>query len=63
MQGVETFVVRAWRGDPDDEPTTDDSLRGVVEHVATGASTPFRDADQLLEFLRSRPDPGGRPDG
>jgi hypothetical protein len=60
---VETFVVRAWREDPDAEPTTDDSLRGVVEHVATGASTPFHDADQLLEFLRSRRDPGGDPDG
>jgi len=58
---VETFVVRAWREDPDGEPTTDDSLRGVVEHVATGASTPFRDADQLLEFLRSRRGLGGSP--
>ena len=63
LPGVETFVVRAWREDPDDEPTTDDSLRGVVEHVATGASTPFRDAEQLLLFLRSRPGAGGRPDG
>lgn len=54
-------MVRAWREDPDGEPTTDDSLRGVVEHVATGVSTPFRDADQLLEFLRSGPRAGGRP--
>jgi hypothetical protein len=63
MPAVETFVVRAWREDPDGGSASDDSLRGVVEHVATGASTPFHDADQLLEFLRSRPRLGGRPDG
>lgn len=63
LRGVETFVVRAWREDPDGGSTSDDALRGVVEHVATGASTPFHDADQLLEFLRSRPSLGGRPDG
>jgi hypothetical protein len=60
---VETFVVRAWREDPDSEPTSDAGLRGVVEHVATGTSTPFRDADQLLDFLRSPCDPGGGPVG
>jgi hypothetical protein len=58
---VETFVVRAWRSAPDDEPL-DDTLRGVVEHVGTGASMPFRDVDQLISFLRSRPADGG-PDG
>ncbi|HKY68912.1 MAG TPA: hypothetical protein VJM49_21160 [Acidimicrobiales bacterium] len=60
---METFVVRAWRGEPDGDPTADGPLRGVVEHVATGASTPFRDAEQLLAFLRSGPDDGGPPDG
>jgi hypothetical protein len=58
---VETFVVRAWREDPDGEPTADDSLRGVVEHVATGASTPFRDAEQLLRFLRDSRSAGEAP--
>jgi hypothetical protein len=60
---VETFVVRAWRDEPDGDLTPDDSLRGVVEHVATGASARFTDADQLLTFLRSAPAPGGEPDG
>jgi hypothetical protein len=60
---VETFVVRAWRSStddisPDDEPA-DDTLRGVVEHVGSGASMPFRDVDQLISFLRSRPADGG----
>ena len=55
--------MRAWREDPDSEPTSDAGLRGVVEHVATGTSTPFRDADQLLDFLRSPCDPGGGPVG
>jgi hypothetical protein len=53
---VETFVVRAWRSDAEDEPASStDGLRGVVEHVATGTSMPFRDADQLVTFLRSAP--------
>ena len=57
-------MVRAWRPAADEGlPSDADALRGVVEHVATGASTPFHDADQLLEFLRSRRDPGGDPDG
>ena len=53
--------MRAWREDPDGEPTADDSLRGVVEHVATGASTPFRDAEQLLRFLRDSRSAGEAP--
>ena len=55
--------MRAWREDPDGAPETDGSLRGVVEHVATGASTPFSDAEQLLSFLRSPRGDGGPPDG
>ena len=54
-------MVRAWRDDPDGDATPDDSLRGVVEHVATGATTRFTDADELLTFLRARPAPGGDP--
>jgi hypothetical protein len=60
---VETFVVRAWRAAPDDmshdDEPADDTLRGVVEHVGSGASMPFRDVDQLISFLRSRPADGG----
>lgn len=53
LRHMETFVVRAWRPRADEALPHDDdrSLRGVVEHVATGASIPFRDADQLVAFL------------
>ena len=54
LRRMETFVVRAWRPRADEALPHDDddrSLRGVVEHVATGASIPFRDADQLVAFL------------
>jgi hypothetical protein len=53
---METFVVRAWRSGGD-ASTGDDVLRGVVEHVASGRTMPFRDVEQLITFLRS-PDGG-----
>jgi hypothetical protein len=54
---METFVVRAWRSDATDGLSTcDDTLRGVVEHVGTGTTMPFRDVEQLITFLRTRPD-------
>jgi hypothetical protein len=57
---METFVVRAWRSAGDDGPAGgDDTLRGVVEHVRTGAMVPFQDEEQLIDFLRARPDDGG----
>ncbi len=51
-------MVRAWRSDSveGDPSSDDDDLRGVVEHVASGTSMPFRDVDQLITFLRSAPD-------
>lgn len=51
-------MVRAWRSDSGegDPSTGDDALRGVVEHVASGTSMPFRDVAQLVTFLRSPPD-------
>ncbi|HEX6420345.1 MAG TPA: hypothetical protein VFZ77_17730 [Acidimicrobiales bacterium] len=60
---METFVVRAWRSHAGEEPADDgdEDLRGVVEHVASGTSTPFRDVDQLITFLRSAP--GGHAGG
>lgn len=47
-----TFVVRLWGPG---EPTGDgpEALRGVVEHVRSGQSKPFRDADALLALLRA----------
>jgi len=53
-------VVRAWRSAGDDDPAgDDDTLRGVVEHVGTGTTTPFQDEEQLIDFLRARPGDGG----
>lgn len=49
--------MRAWRSGGD-ASTGDDVLRGVVEHVASGRTMPFRDVEQLITFLRSRPDGG-----
>jgi hypothetical protein len=62
---VETFVVRAWRPAGDARPTVgrdgavdggdaDGHLRGVVEHVGSGESMPFRDAAELVRFLTGR---------
>jgi hypothetical protein len=52
--GMETFVVRAWRPAADEPASSEGggALRGVVEHVATGATIPFRDAEQLVAFLQ-----------
>ena len=52
--GMETFVVRAWRPAADEAASAEGggALRGVVEHVATGATIPFRDAEQLVAFLQ-----------
>ena len=53
-------MVRAWRSDADGDPPTgeDDALRGVVEHVGTGATMPFRDVEQLISFIRAGPGDG-----
>jgi hypothetical protein len=50
---METFVVRAWRPAADEAapPEGGGALRGVVEHVATGATIPFLEAEQLVAFL------------
>ena len=50
--GMETFVVRAWRPAADEGlPSDADALRGVVEHVGSGTTMPFRDVDQLVAFI------------
>jgi hypothetical protein len=54
MAAMETFVVRAWRAAADVRSDVDDAaheLRGVVEHIGSGDSIPFRDADELVQFL------------
>ena len=54
-----TFVVRVW-----EPPQTvwghDGGLRGVVEHVQTGASAAFESTDALLAFLQTAMDPQTR---
>jgi hypothetical protein len=56
---METFVVRAWRAAAEVRTDVDDrdhSLRGVVEHIGSGDSIPFRDADELVRFLVGQAD-------
>lgn len=49
---MKTFVVRIWTSadaaDPGGEP-----LRGLVEQIGTGESSPFVSEAELLEFLIS----------
>jgi hypothetical protein len=65
MRNMDTFVVRVWGSLADEGEET--SLRGVVEHIASGRSDKFHDAEELISFLRKarqRPAPaGGAPDG
>ena len=56
---METFVVRAWRAAAEVRTDVDDrdhSLRGVVDHIGSGDSIPFRDADELVRFLVGQAD-------
>jgi hypothetical protein len=46
---MDTFVVRVWGPMADGEEET--SLRGVVEHIASGRSDRFRNAGELVSFL------------
>jgi hypothetical protein len=51
---LQTFVVRIW-SPPAGLEAAPDELRGVVEHLGTGLSQPFRDDEELLAFLHARP--------
>ena len=51
---METFVVRIWSG-PGQAEDRPGGLRGVVEHLGTSRSAPFRDDAELLAFLHARP--------
>lgn len=50
MRCMDTFVVRVMGGLADDGEET--SIRGVVEHIASGRSDKFLTADELVSFLR-----------
>jgi hypothetical protein len=61
---METFVVRAWRQATEvrtdvDDDDGDRGLRGVVEHIGSGDSIPFRDANELVRFLVGQADDEG----
>jgi hypothetical protein len=52
---VETFVINVWTRAPftGEEPGVPASeLRGLVRHIASGDSEPFRSADELVRLLR-----------
>jgi hypothetical protein len=58
---METFVVRAWRAATEARTDVDDvdpGLRGVVEHIGSGDTIPFRDANELVRFLVEQADDG-----
>ncbi|MGH7570362.1 MAG: hypothetical protein ACREMK_00775 [Gemmatimonadota bacterium] len=51
---METFVVRVWRSAAADvvlPPDHSAILRGLVQHVGSGWSTPFRSGEELLSAL------------
>lgn len=51
---MEAFVVRIWSPAEDDGADGAPSvLQGVVEHVRSARSRPFRDEEQLLRVLRT----------
>ncbi|GAA1712301.1 hypothetical protein GCM10009745_70590 [Kribbella yunnanensis] len=47
---MQTFVVRVWS--PADGPPGDE-LRGIVQHIATGQSIPFRTRLELIHVIRT----------
>ncbi|HET9202209.1 MAG TPA: hypothetical protein VFP67_03585 [Acidimicrobiia bacterium] len=58
---MDTFVVRVWGPMADGEEET--SLRGVVEHIASGRSDRFRTTEELVSFLRVPPGPAVEAEG
>ena len=58
----QTFVVRVWEP-PEPEWGPAGALRGVVEHVQTGASAPFGSAAALLAFLQTAAEGDTSSDG
>ncbi len=53
---METFVLRVWMpagregGLSGDGPVT---LQGVLEHIGSGRTLPFKGSDQLLDLVRN----------
>jgi len=51
---MKTFVVRVW-APPTAAEGELDQLRGIVEHLGSGDSQPFKDDTELLAFLHAQP--------
>lgn len=62
---METFVVRVWRSNAsysDGSSEASPTLRGLLQHVGSGHSTPFRSGEELVHSLLSRlAEPAGFP--
>jgi hypothetical protein len=56
IDGMETFVVRLWTPAPEVDGAGEQPpvLRGLVDHPASGSSTPFAGERELLLLLRAR---------
>lgn len=48
---MDVFVVRVWAPASGERPN--EELQGVVEHVASGTTSSFRDARELARLLRT----------
>ena len=59
---TQTFVVRLWE-EPEPSWGTAEGLRGVVEHIQSGESVAFGDADALFAFLQDAGRTGERSAG
>ena len=59
---TQTFVVRLWE-EPEPSWGTVEGLRGVVEHIQSGESVAFGDADALFAFLQDAGRTGERSAG
>jgi hypothetical protein len=48
---METFLVRVWVPSEPREPTPAATLHGLAQHVRSGLTTAFADAEQLCTWL------------
>jgi hypothetical protein len=57
---MQTFVVRIWSAADGKAETDLPPIRGLVEHVASGAKSAFRGAPELVAFLEANAAPPSR---
>lgn len=51
---METFLVRVWHPGEDDGAGEGAELKGVVEHVGSRTSAPFKGTEELIVLLQGR---------